>query len=69
MIKTVRFKTLCTAAFILGVSQTVGALDNVTDVIELSIDNFENELKKGPHLVMFYKPGYVLQNGLNGLIL
>ena len=69
MIKIVKFKNLLAAVFILGISQTVGALDNVTDVIKLSIDNFENELKKGPHLVMFYKPGYVLQNGLNGLIL
>ena len=69
MIKIVRFKTLCTAVFILGVSQTVEALDNVTDVIELSIDNFEIELKKGPHLVMFYEPEYVLLNSIYGLIL
>ena len=69
MIKIVRFETLCTAAFILGVSQTVEALDNVTDVIELSIDNFEIELKKGPHLVMFYEPEYVLLNSIYGLIL
>ena len=69
MIKIVKFKNLFAVVFILGVSQTVEALDSVTDVIDLSKDNFENELRKGPHLVMFYKPGYVLQNGLNGLIL
>ena len=67
--KIVKFKTLLTAAFILGVSQAVGAIDNSTNIIELSKDNFENELKKGPHLVMFYKPGYVLQNGINSLTL
>ena len=69
MMKIVKFKNLLAVVFILGVSKTVEALDNVTGVIELSIDNFEIELKKGPHLVMFYQPGYVLLNTINGLIL
>ena len=67
MIQIVKFKTLLAAVFILGVSHTVGALDNSTDIIEISTDNFENELEKRPLLVMIYQPGYVLQNSLHDL--
>ena len=55
--KLTKLSTLLAFVFILDVEKVVDAFNTTKDIIELTEDNFDEELEKRPLLVVFHLPG------------